>query len=132
VTVSPILAGRPEKVIISAAFSDYPVGTNVGQWSLNLGLTETSFQTPSVGTMPLESTADVRYNDFYINSTMAVRYECSYVQPNCTSPGMPEGSLVGHFGIPDAWGCWTPAEQANNEYKGGAYQPVFKVFGSNK
>ena len=122
----------PEKVIISAAFDDSSAATNVGQSSLNLGLTEPSYQTPSVGTMPLENTTDVRFNDFYINSTMATYYECFAVQPNCTSPGMPTGSAVGQFGIADEWGWWTHAEEANNEYKGGVYQPVFKVTGSKK
>jgi hypothetical protein len=122
----------PEKVIISAAFDDSGAAPNVGQWSLNLGLTEKPFETPSVGTMPLENTTDVRLNDFYINSTKQVYYECFTVQPNCTSPGMPAGSLVGQFGIADEWGWWTGAEEANNEYKGGAYQPVFKVAGTHK
>jgi len=122
----------PEKVIISAAFDDSGAVTNVGQQSLNLGLTEPSFQTPSVGTMPLENTADVRYNDFYVNSTIAGPYECGTVQLNCPAPGMPTGSSVGQFGIADEWGWWTNAEAANNEYKGGAYQPVFKVSGTHK
>jgi hypothetical protein len=124
------VAHLPEKVIISAAFDDSSAQTNVGQSGLNLGLTEPSFQTPSVGTMPLENTTDVRYNDFYINSTMATYYECGIVQTNCPSVGMPTGSVVGQFGIADEWGWWTSAEATKSEYKGGVYQPVFRVTGS--
>ncbi len=117
----------PEKVIIGVAFNDSSEGTNVGQSGLNIGLTEKSFETPTVGSMPLLNTAEVWLNDVYLDATTEFPYLCE----RCT-PKMPTGSTVGTFGVAGEWYGGVTAEQESKLEWGNAeaYQPVLKLTGT--
>jgi hypothetical protein len=83
----------PEKVILSVAYNTTHHGyapTNapsIGEDSLNVGLTETSFATPSAGASPLLASEEI-----YMNTT----WEQLYLS-------MPAGSAVGTFSLAAEW-----------------------------